>query len=149
VRREVFSVNGDEVVPAGPQRLYPVFEATPERHGIDAVHQCAQPPFARDSMMERREPAKKAEMVLAPADDIVEVIARADRGASQQKQDLGQRIGDPPPLAVVLQPRKVPQKQRHAGARNFLVGAKLGCRLHGRPHANRPPRESHPAVKIN
>src|SRR5208283_1782730 len=62
-------------------------------HGIDAVHQRAQPPFARDSMMERREPAKKAEMVLAPADDIVEVVARRDRGAGQQKQDLGQRIG--------------------------------------------------------
>jgi hypothetical protein len=100
-------------------------------------------------MMEIREPAKEVEMVLAPGDDIVEVVARGDRGASQQKQDLGQRKGDPPRLAVVLQPRKMLQKQRHAGARNRLVGEKLGCRRHGRPHANQAPRESHSAVKIN
>ena len=52
-------------------------------------------------------------MMLAPGDDFVEIVARSDGGAGQQQQDLGQRIDDPPGLAVVREPREMAQQKSH------------------------------------
>jgi hypothetical protein len=84
-----FAVDGDEVVPTRPHRLDPVVETPCKGERIDAIDQRTQPPFARDPMMERREHAQKIEMMLTPVDDVVEIVARGDGGAGQQKQNLG------------------------------------------------------------
>lgn len=69
------AVDGDEVVPIGPQRRHPALEAAPEQERIDPVDQAAQPALAWDAVVERREPPQDAEMVLAPGDDVVEIVA--------------------------------------------------------------------------
>ena len=38
-------------------------------------------------MMERREPAQKIQMMLAPGGDLVEIVARGDGGAGQQQHE--------------------------------------------------------------
>ena len=106
------AVDGDEVVPARPQRRDPAVETAPEQDRIDPVDQVAQPAFAGNSMMERREPPQKIEMMLAPGDDVVEIVAGGDGGAGQQQQDFGQRIDDPPRLAFVRRARKNASKAR-------------------------------------
>ena len=49
-------------------------------------------------------------MVFAPGGDFVEIVARGDSGAGQQQQDLGQRVDDPPRLAVIIEPGKMLQQ---------------------------------------
>ena len=39
-------------------------------------------------MMERREPAQEIKVVLAPGDNVVEVVAGGDRRADDQQQHL-------------------------------------------------------------
>ena len=46
------------------------------------------------------------QMLLAPGDHIVEIVARGDAGAGQKQQHLAERIVDPPRLAPVLEPGK-------------------------------------------
>jgi hypothetical protein len=80
------AIDGDEVMTARPQRGDPAFEAACEQGRIDAVHQVAQPARARDAMVELGELPQKIEMMLAPFDDVLEIVARGDRGAGHQQQ---------------------------------------------------------------
>src|SRR5574344_1362895 len=82
-----FAVDGDKIVPTGPERPDPVFKTPSEQKGIDAINQCAQPTLARNAIVKRREPAKKLQMRLAPSNDIVEVVTRSYCAASQKKKD--------------------------------------------------------------
>src|ERR1700739_2729826 len=107
------AVDGDEVVPARPQRGDPAVEAAAEQHRIDAIDQAAQPALAGNAKMELREAAQKIEMMLTPGDDIVEVVARREGGAGHQQQYLFERIHDPARLPVVRKRGKMLQKQRH------------------------------------
>jgi hypothetical protein len=43
------SVNGDQFMPAGPQRLDPVLETPPEQDRVNAVDQRAQPAVTGDA----------------------------------------------------------------------------------------------------
>ena len=95
------AVDGDEDVPTRPQRVNPILEASCECLRIDPVHQRAQPALAGDPIVIRREFSQEVEMVFAPGGDLVEIVARGDGGAGQQQQDLGQRVDDPPRLALV------------------------------------------------
>ena len=71
--------------------------------------------------------------MLAPSDDIIEIVARGDRRAGHQQQDLLERVNNAPRLTLVLEMRKVPQKQGQTRTRNLL----LEDRVHdGRSHAN-------------
>ena len=104
------AVDGDEDVPTRPQRVNPILEAACECLGIDPVHQRAQPALAGDPIVIRREFSQEVEMVFAPGGDFVEIVARGDSGAGQQQQDLGQRVDDPPRLAVIIEPGKMLQQ---------------------------------------
>src|ERR1700722_18444821 len=64
----------------------------------------------RIAVVIRREFSQEVEMVFAPGGDLVEIVARGDGGAGQQQQDLGQRVDDPPRLAVVIEPGKMLQQ---------------------------------------
>jgi hypothetical protein len=57
--------------------------------------------------MEIRELPQKMQVMLAPGDDIVEIVTGGDRGAGHQQQDLLERIYNTPGLAVVLELGKV------------------------------------------
>jgi len=127
-----FAIDGDEVVPPRPQRLDPALETAPEQHGIDAVDQSAQPALAGNPVMEGREPAQKVEMMLAPGDDAVKIVAGRDGRAGQKKEHLRQRIHHPPGLALVRERGKMLQKQGHARPRNFLVREKVDGVAHYR-----------------
>jgi len=56
-------------------------------------------------------------MMLAPGDDVVEIITRGDRGAGQKQEDLGKGIHDPPGLPVIVDLREMLQKNRQARPR--------------------------------
>ena len=81
--------------------------------------------------MKGRETAQKVEMRGSPTLNILEVVAGANRGASQQQQDLGQRINDPPALTLVRQARKVPQKQGQTRTRNLRESGDVEMFIHG------------------
>ena len=74
----------------------------------------AQPALAREPMVIRREFSQEIEMVIAPGDDFVEIVARSDGGAGQKQQDLGQRVDDPPRLPVVVEQGEMLQQQSNA-----------------------------------
>ena len=105
------AVDRDQIVPVRPQRPDPILETTPKKNRVDAVDQGAQPTLARDVEMKRCEPPQKVQMVLAPQGDFIKIIARGDRGAGQKQKHLGQRIHHPPRLALIVEPRKMLQKQ--------------------------------------
>src|SRR5215470_3024891 len=96
------AADGDQIVPVGPERLDPAFEAASEQDRIDAVDQRAQPAHARDTEMKRREPPQKIEMMLAPRNDVLEVVTRGDGGAGQKQENLGEGIHDPPGLPAIV-----------------------------------------------
>ena len=126
------AVDGDQVVPAGPERLDPVLETAPEQDRIDPVDQSAQPPLTGNAEMKRREPAQKLEVVPAPRGDIVEIVARRDGGAGQKQKHLGQRIHHPPGLALVIEAGKMLQKQGQPRPRQRLVSQRIGRIVHAR-----------------
>src|SRR5450432_4712823 len=126
------AVDGDEVVPTRPQCVDPALETNPEGQGIHPVYQGAQPAFTGDSVVERGEPSKQTQMMLAPGGYLVEIVARGDRGAGQKQQHLGQGIDDPPWLAVIRKLGKMLQQQSHARPGNILIGEKLGWVVHRR-----------------
>ena len=59
--------------------------------------------------------------MLTPGHDLVEVIAGRNRGAGDQEQNLGQGVGHPPGLAVVLPLRKMLQQQGQPVPRHLLL----------------------------
>jgi hypothetical protein len=114
-------IDGDERVPVRPQRGDPALEAASEQGWIDAVHQVAQPARARNAMVEIGEPPQEVEMMLAPLDDVVEIVAGGDRRAGYQQQDLFDRIENPPCFPVVVEFREIRQKKRQTSPRAFVV----------------------------
>jgi hypothetical protein len=58
---------------------------------------------------------------LPQSGDVVEIVARADRGAGEQQQNLGQRKSDPARLAIVFDLGKFLQEKRQPGARHLGV----------------------------
>ncbi len=124
------AVDGDELVPTRPQRRDPALETTPEGQGIDPIDQCAQPALAGNAVMERREPSQKIEMMFAPGDDVVEIVAGGDRGAGQQKKHLGQGIHTRQGSRVVRELGKMLQKQCQSRPRHILVREKIGRIAH-------------------
>src|SRR6516225_5659788 len=58
--------------------------------------------------------AQEIEVVLAPKDDLVEVVAGGDRGAGHQEQDLLERVGDAPALALVVQLGEMLEQDRQS-----------------------------------
>ena len=131
------AVDGDEVVPTRPEGPNPTLETLPEHQRIHPVHERPQPSPAGDSIVERREPTKKINVMPAPRADVVEIVAGADRRAGQQRQDLRQRIDDPPRLSFVRELGKVLQQQRYPRARNFIVGKEISrVAASGVPKAN-------------
>ena len=113
------AVDGDEIVAPGPQRLDPVFEAAPEQDGVDAIDQAAHPALAGHAVVIGREAAQEILVLLAPGDNIIEIVAGRDGGAGQQQQHLAQRIRNPPRLAPVLEPGKMLQK--HSDPRPWRI----------------------------
>src|SRR5215472_8332850 len=108
------AVDGDDVVPLWPHGGDEGLEAAREQRRIDPVHQIAQPAGARHAVMEVTEAAQEIEVVLAPKDDLVEVVAGGDRGAGHQEQNLLERVGDAPALALVVQLGKVLEQDRQS-----------------------------------
>src|SRR3979411_23217 len=70
--------------------------------------------------MKLREMPQEGEMVLAPGDNVAEIVAGGDRGAGHQQQDLLERI-QAPRLAVILELGKVSQKQGKTRTRDLSV----------------------------
>src|SRR6266852_7039266 len=93
-----FAVDGDEFVPVRPERGNPAVETTAEQDRIDPIDEMPQPALAWNAVMELRETPQEGEMVFAPGDDVVEIVARSDRRARHQQQDLLEGIHDPPRL---------------------------------------------------
>jgi hypothetical protein len=100
------TVDGDQIVPVGPERRNPAFETASEQHRSDAIDQRPQPASARDAEMKRREP-QKIQMMLAPCDDVVEIVTPGDGGAGQKQKDLGEGIYDPPRLPAIVDLREM------------------------------------------
>src|SRR6266704_5952254 len=127
-----FAVDRDELVPPRPERRDPAVETAAEQGRVDPIDEGAQPALARNAVMELGEPAQKGEMVLAPGDDVVEIVAGRDRGAGHQQQDLLERIHDPPGLALIPEFGKMLQKQAQARPRGLLVNDRLDASVHAR-----------------
>ena len=72
------AVYGDEIVPRRPQRCDPTPEAAGKQGRIDPVDEAAQPALAWDAVMEFRELPQKMQVMLAPGDDIVEIVTGRD-----------------------------------------------------------------------
>jgi len=137
------AVDGDELVAVGPHRRDPILEAAPEQNRIDPVDQAAQPALARNAVMVRREPPQEVEVILAPGDDVVEIVARSDRPARHQQQDFLERVHHPPGLAAVFKRGKMLQKQTKPRPRHLLIRDRNGNRDHDRaPYRIRALRES-------
>lgn len=69
------AVDGDHVVSARPQACDPTLKTARKQRWIDPVHQVAQPARARNAMIELRELPQEIEMMLAPFDDVFEIVA--------------------------------------------------------------------------
>src|ERR1700730_12606504 len=80
-----------------------------------------QPALAWNAVMKLREMPQEGEMVFAPGDDVIEIVAGGDRGTGHQQQDLLERIHNAPGLAVILELGKMPQKQGKTRTRDLLV----------------------------
>jgi hypothetical protein len=138
-----FAVDRDELVPVRPERRDPAVETAAEQDRVDPVDEGAHPALARDAMMELRKAPQKAEMVFAPGDDVVEVVAGRNGGASHQQQNLLERIHHPPGLAVIPELGEMLQQQGQSRPRGLLVEDHDGDRVHDRaPCRIRAPRES-------
>jgi hypothetical protein len=108
------AVNGHQVRRIRPHRRRPGLETLGKQRRVDAVHQDAQPAHAGHTVMIGQETAQKRQIVRAPVGNVLEVVARRDRAADRQKQNLRQRMGHPPTLPIVLDQRKMVQQQPQA-----------------------------------
>ena len=85
-----------------------------EERGIDPVHQDGQPALAGDAMLIGRMPAEKVEMRRPPGGDVLVVVAVGDGTADDEKQDLRQRMQDPPHVARVFHPSEMVEQRGKA-----------------------------------
>jgi len=89
-----------------PERRRPRHEDLREELRVDAVHRDAQPAGARQAVVIGQEAAQETEIVLTPLDDLVEIVAGADRPAHHQQQHLRQRMRHPPGFPIVRRRRE-------------------------------------------
>ncbi len=115
------AVEGDQGGRVRPKLARPAHEASRKQPGIHAVHRDVQPPRPWNAVVAGQKAAQEWQMVLAPGGDIVEIIVGSDGCASDQKQHLGQRMGDPPCLARVFDLRKMVQQAAKARFRAEIV----------------------------
>jgi hypothetical protein len=126
-------------VPVRPQRGNPAVKTAAEQDRIDPIEEGPEPALAGNAVMILREMPQEDEMVFAPGDNVVEIVAGGDRGAGHQQQDLLERIHNAPRLAVILELGKVSQKQGKTRTRDLSVED----RVHdGAPVRIRAPTES-------
>ena len=110
---------------------------------IDPIDETAHPTLAGYGVVKLRKSPQEGEMVLAPGDDIVEIVARSDGGAGHQQQDLMQWIEDPSGFARVIKLRKMLQKQAQTSPPDLLIQDRVGIDVHNRaPCRIRTPTES-------
>ena len=107
---------------------HPVGEGRGEQRRVDAVHQDGEPALAWNAMLVGEVLAEKAEMRRAPGGDVFVVVAIGDATADHQKENLRQRMQDPPHVARVLHLRKVVEQR----GKPRLPGQGLGSQGHGR-----------------
>ena len=84
--------------------------------------------------MELGELPQEIEMMLAPFDDILEIVAGSDRGAGHQQQNLRNWIDDTPRLPVVVELGKMLQKNGQTSPRALV---------HHRVHLGAPAESKH------
>ena len=94
-------------------------------------------------MMEIGEPPQEIEMMLAPGDDVVEIITGGDGRAGHQQQNLLNRIENPPGFPVVVEFGKMLQKKRQTSPRALVLHE---CGHLDAPVEIKAPRESPTAV---
>jgi hypothetical protein len=72
-------------------------------------------------MVELGELPQEIEMMLAPFDDVLEIVARSDRSAGHQQQNLLDWVGNTPRLPVVVELGEVLQKNGQTSPRALVV----------------------------
>ena len=77
-------------------------------------------------MVKRAKAAQEIQMMFAPGRNVVEVVAGGNGCASHKKQNLGQRIHDPPRFALILNLRKMLQQQRQSRPRHLFIHQQIG-----------------------
>jgi hypothetical protein len=95
-------------MPAGPEFLDPALETAPEQQRIETVDQRPQPAGTRDAKMKWREPSQKLQVMAAPCNDFIKIVAIGDCCAGQKQQHFRQREGHPPGLPTILDLREMP-----------------------------------------
>jgi hypothetical protein len=75
------AVDGDQIVPAGPEFLDPALETACEQLRVETVDERLQPADVWDPMMKQRESAQKIQVKLAPCNDLVKVVTSSNSGA--------------------------------------------------------------------
>ena len=108
-----------------PQRGDPALEAASEQERVDAVDEGAQPALAGDAVVEGREAAQNGEVVRAPGNDVVEVVAGGDGRAGDQEQHLMEGVEHAPRLAGIVEGGELFQEQAQAVARQVRAGTDL------------------------
>src|SRR5208283_3232879 len=106
------AVDGDEVVTLRPQRSRPTFKTPRKQRRIDTVEESANPTRAGNAEVKRTEAPQKIQMMLAPQDDVVEIVAGGDGRAGHQEQNLMQGIHDPLRLPLVRKLGKTLDEKR-------------------------------------
>ena len=97
--------------------------------------------------MELGEVPQEREVVLAPGDDVVEIVAGGNCGTYYQQQDLPERIEDPQGLPPVVELRDMRQQQvsRARGASSSMIVSATAS-MGSAPCRISTPRESRPRV---
>jgi len=90
-------------------------------------------------------------MILAPGDDVVEIVTRGDRGAGQKQESLREGIRDPPGFPVVVDLRGMLQENRQARPRHrpFENRVMITPESSIRGTTSRPSRQNHPRQPVN
>src|ERR1019366_5313392 len=98
--------------------------------------------------MELRETPQKIEMMLAPGDDVVEVVAGGDGGAGHQQQDFIEPVHDPARLPFVRKLGKMLQKQRQTRSGRIIIRTCDREVIHGRAPAESERLRNHAAPSM-
>ena len=96
--------------------------------------------------MKRAKEPQKIEMMLAPQDDVVEIVAGGDGGAGHQQQHLMQGIHDPVRLPVVRKLGKTLDEKRQTRPGKLVVQRTKIENLHDGAPRIKAPAESHLSV---
>src|SRR5271155_487506 len=135
------AVDSYEVGAVRPRLAHPGGESSREQTWIDPVHQQRQPAPGRNPVVEGPIPAQKPKVRSSPSRDRFVVVAVGDRAANNQKQRLGQRMGEAPRIARILNPAEMIQKRPTT---RLLPEFSLHNRHSGPPESVRPTQSPKP-----